>query len=60
MKDEYGNEFTEGKEAGMNCNFCTHYDGSRCELFVTFGMVAAEFCDGFELEQTIEYVDDIR
>ena len=60
MKDEFGDEFTEGKEAGMNCNFCTHYDGSRCELFGTFDIVAAEFCDEFELEQSIEYVEDIR
>ena len=47
-------------EAGMNCNFCTHYDGSRCEIFGTFDIVAAEFCDEFELEQSIEYVEDIR
>lgn len=60
MKDEFGNEFTEGKEVGMSCNFCTHYDGSRCEIFGTFDIVAAEFCDEFELEQAIEYVEDIR
>ncbi len=39
------------------CMHCTHYDGDACRVL---GREDASTCPRYELDETIEYIEDIK